>query len=238
MSKEVEPVRWAPAERLRGPRTWLLGNRQAPCCGRRHPSPSQGADLSTAGPGVPTLGIQHVTPCTESRTGLSTSCTESSEQQGQRRVCATFGAAGQQDELQARVRHRASSPWTLPTSHSNEPARQAQAGKTARATWSVGAGGGTGMQAGASCWPGQGAKGGPGRGPRIPPAPIPPQSLVVPGSQLPSCWRWGERHLSPQRHLAEPGHEGWVRVTDQSQVKRSPRTAAVTQGRAEAQLLP
>lgn len=94
------------------------------------------------------------------------------------------------------------------------------------------------MQAGASCWPGQGAKGGPGRGPRIPPAPIPPQSLVVPGSQLPSCWRWGERHLSPQRHLAEPGHEGWVRVTDQSQVKRSPRTAAVTQGRAEAQLLP
>lgn len=76
------------------------------------------------------------------------------------------------------------------------------------------------MQAGASRWPGQGAKGGPGRGPRIPPAPILPQSLVVPGVQLPSFWRWrGERHLSPPRHLAEPGHQGQVRVTDQSQVR-------------------
>lgn len=194
----------APTERLRDPSTWLLGNRQAPCCGKIHPSPSQCADLSIAGPGVPMLGIQHITPCMEGRTGLSTSCTESSEQQGQRCVHAAFRAAGQEGELQVCVRHCASSPWMPPASHSNEPARQMQAGKTARATWSVGAGGGTGMQAGASCWPGQGAKGGPGRGPRIPPAPIPPQSLVVLGSQLPSCWRWrGETSVPPDTWMSQ-----------------------------------
>lgn len=136
-------------------------------------------------------------------------------------------------QLQVCVRHRASSPWTPPASHSNEPARQAQAEKTAQATWSVGAGGGTGMQAGASRWPGQGVKGGPGRGPRIPPAPIPPQSLVVPGAQLPSCWRGGAggRYLSPP--------DTWLSQGTKARVKSEiPKNSGGDSGQSRSPALP
>lgn len=89
------------------------------------------------------------------------------------------------------------------------------------------------MQAGASRWPGQGVKGGPGRGPRIPPAPIPPQSLVVPGAQLPSCWRGGAggRYLSPP--------DTWLSQGTKARVKSEiPKNSGGDSGQSRSPALP
>lgn len=114
------------------------------------------------------------------------------------------------------------SPPTPPASHNDEPARQEQTEQTAVGhIVRTGAGSRAGMQAGASCWPGQRFWGSPRKGPRkdtVNPEESPqilPQGLLVPrGSAALSLGKRGTHpHPGP---LGESGQHCRVVVTAQT----------------------
>lgn len=112
------------------------------------------------------------------------------------------------------------SPQTPPASHNDEPARQEQTEQTAPGhVVRTGAGSRAGMQAGASCWPGQRFWGSPRKGPRkdtVNPEESPqilPQGLLVPqGSGALTLGRRGT-HPHPGHQGSEPGQQCRVAVT-------------------------